>query len=79
MRKVLGKENFHHTTNNIKYHCISLTKQIKYLYDNNVKSLKKEIENDTLNQIEEKMGYSINILQRRNFLKNTNSTGTKII
>ena len=31
-------------TNNIKYLGVTLTKQAKYLYDKNVKSLKKEIE-----------------------------------
>ena len=30
-------------TNNIKYHCVTLTKQLKDLYDKNFKSLKKEI------------------------------------
>jgi hypothetical protein len=32
------------TTNNIKYLGVTLTKQVKDLYDNNFKSLKKEIE-----------------------------------
>jgi hypothetical protein len=31
-------------TNNIKYLGVTLTKQVKDLYDNNLKSLKKEIE-----------------------------------
>jgi hypothetical protein len=31
-------------TNNIKYHCVTLTKQPKDLYDKNFKSLKKEIQ-----------------------------------
>jgi hypothetical protein len=31
-------------TNNIKYLGVNLTKQVKYLYDKNFKSLKKEIE-----------------------------------
>jgi len=31
-------------TNSIKYHGVTLTKQVKYLYD--LKSLKKEIEED---------------------------------
>jgi hypothetical protein len=31
-------------SNSIKYLGITLTKQVKYLYDNNFKSLKKEIE-----------------------------------
>jgi hypothetical protein len=30
-------------TNNIKYLCVSLTKQVKVLYDKNINSLKKEI------------------------------------
>jgi hypothetical protein len=33
-------------TNNIKYLGVTITKQVKYLYDNNFKSLKKEIEED---------------------------------
>ena len=33
-------------TNNIKYLGVTLTKQVKDLYDNNFKSLKKEIEED---------------------------------
>jgi outer membrane lipopolysaccharide assembly protein LptE/RlpB len=32
------------TTNNIKYFVVTLTKQVKYLYDNNFKFLRKEIE-----------------------------------
>jgi len=31
-------------TNNIKYLSVTLTKQVKDLYDNNIKSLNKEIE-----------------------------------
>jgi hypothetical protein len=33
-------------TNNIKYLGVTLTKQVKNLYDKNFKSLKKEIEKD---------------------------------
>jgi hypothetical protein len=33
-------------TNNIKHHGVTLTKQVKDLYDKNFKSLKKEIEED---------------------------------
>jgi len=33
-------------TNNIKYLGVTLTKQVKDLYDKNFKPLKKEIEND---------------------------------
>ena len=33
-------------TNSIKYLGVTLTKQVKDLYDNNFKSLKKEIEED---------------------------------
>jgi hypothetical protein len=33
-------------TNNIKYIGVTLTKEVKDLYDNNFKSLKKEIEED---------------------------------
>jgi hypothetical protein len=32
-------------TNNVKYYGMTLTKQVKDLYDNNFKSLKKEIKN----------------------------------
>jgi hypothetical protein len=38
------KTPFTMVTNNIKYLGVTLTKQAKYLYDKNVKSLKKEIE-----------------------------------
>jgi hypothetical protein len=31
---------------NIKYRCVTLTKEVKDLYDNNLKSLKKEIKVD---------------------------------
>ena len=31
-------------TNNIKYHSVTLTKEVKNLYDKNFKSMKKEIE-----------------------------------
>jgi hypothetical protein len=34
------------TTNNIKYHGVTLSKKVKDLYDKNFKSLKKEIEED---------------------------------
>ena len=33
-------------TNNLKYLGVTLTKEVKDLYDNNFKSLKKEIEED---------------------------------
>jgi hypothetical protein len=33
-------------TNNIKYLGVTLTKEVKYLYDKNFKSLKKEIKED---------------------------------
>jgi len=33
-------------TNNIKDICLTLTKQLKDLYDKNFKSLKKEVEED---------------------------------
>jgi hypothetical protein len=33
-------------TNNIKYLGLTLTKEVKYLYEKNVKSLKKEIKED---------------------------------
>jgi hypothetical protein len=37
---------FSTVTNNIKYLGVTLTKQVKDLYDKNFKSLKKEIEED---------------------------------
>ena len=48
----LRKENreaspFTIATNNIKYLGVTLTKQVKDLYDKNFKSLKKEIEEET--------------------------------
>jgi hypothetical protein len=45
--KEIGEANpFTIATNNIKYLGVNLTKQVKDLYDNNFKSLKKEIEED---------------------------------
>ena len=35
------------STNNTKYLCVTLTKQVKNLYDKNFKSLKTEIEEDS--------------------------------
>ena len=35
-------------TNNIKYLGVTLSKEVKYLYDKNFKSLKKEIEEDLI-------------------------------
>jgi hypothetical protein len=42
------RETTHFTivTNNIKYICVTLTKEVEDLYDKNFKSLKKEIEED---------------------------------
>ena len=37
---------FTRVTNNIKYFCVTQIKQVKDLYDRNIKSLKKEIEED---------------------------------
>ena len=37
-------------TNNIKYLGMTLTKEVKDLYDKNIKSLKKEIEEDLRRQ-----------------------------
>jgi hypothetical protein len=37
-------------TNNIKYFCVTLTKEVKDLYDKNFKSLKKEIKEDLRRQ-----------------------------
>jgi hypothetical protein len=38
--------HFSIVTNNIKYICVTLTKEVKDLYDKNFKSLKKEIKKD---------------------------------
>jgi hypothetical protein len=46
MRKKLGETPFIIATNNIKYLCVTLTKQVKDLYDKNFQSPKKEIEED---------------------------------
>jgi hypothetical protein len=45
MRKTIREKTpFTKVTNNIKYLDVTLTKQVKYLYNKNFKSLKKEIE-----------------------------------
>jgi hypothetical protein len=44
--KTLRQKPFTIVTNNIKYLGVTLTKQVKDLYDKNFKSLKKEIEED---------------------------------
>ena len=44
LRRKSGKTPFTIAKNNIKYLGVTLTKQMKDLYDNNFKSLKKEIE-----------------------------------
>jgi hypothetical protein len=49
--KSVGKEirettPFSIVTNNIKYFSVTLTKQVKGMYDKNFKSLKKEIKED---------------------------------
>jgi hypothetical protein len=47
LRKKLGEITpFTIVTNNIKYLDVTLTKQVKDLYDKNFKSLKKEIEDN---------------------------------
>ena len=45
MVKWLGKKS--PFTNTVKYLGVTLTKEVKDLYDKNIKSLKKEIEEDT--------------------------------
>jgi hypothetical protein len=45
-KKVRETTPFTIVTNNIKYLGVTITKQMKDLYDNNFKSLKKEIEED---------------------------------
>jgi hypothetical protein len=46
LRKSRETTPFKIVTNNIKYICVTLTKQMNYLYDKNFKSMKKEIEGD---------------------------------
>jgi hypothetical protein len=46
--EIRGKTPFIIATNSIKYLGITLTTQVKDLYDNNFKSLKKEIEEDLI-------------------------------
>ena len=43
-REIRETTPFTIVTNNIKYFCVTLTKEVKDLYDKNFKSLKKEIE-----------------------------------
>jgi hypothetical protein len=43
-REIRETTPFTIVTNNIKYLGVTLTKEVKYLYDKNFKSLKKEIE-----------------------------------
>jgi hypothetical protein len=45
-KKIRETTPFTIVTNNIKYLVMTLTKEVKYLYDKNFKSLKKEIEAD---------------------------------
>jgi hypothetical protein len=45
-KKIRETTPFKIVTNNIKYTSVTLTKQVKDLYDKNFKSLKKEIEED---------------------------------
>jgi hypothetical protein len=45
-KEIREKGPFTIFTNNIRYLCVTLTKEVKDLYDKNFKSLKKEIEED---------------------------------
>ena len=47
LRKKSEKSSFTIATSNIDYLRVTLTKQVKDLYDKNFKSLKKEIEENT--------------------------------
>ena len=46
LRKIRETTPFSIATNNIKYLSVTLTKEVKDLYDKNFKSLKKEIKED---------------------------------
>ena len=49
-RSIVGNQRnltFHKTTNSIKYLGVTLTKEMHYLFDKNLKALKKDIEEDT--------------------------------
>ena len=45
-KKIRETTSFTIVTNNMKYLCVTLTKQVKVLYDKNFKSMKKEIKED---------------------------------
>jgi hypothetical protein len=45
-KEIQERPHFKIVTNNIKYLGVTLTKQVKYLYDKNFKSLKKEFKED---------------------------------
>ena len=45
-KEIMETTPFTIVTNNVKYLGVTLTKQVKDLYDKNFKSLKKEIEED---------------------------------
>jgi hypothetical protein len=51
-KEIRGTTPFTIVTNNIKYLGVTLTKQVKDLYDKNFKTLKKEIEEDLRKQID---------------------------
>jgi hypothetical protein len=46
LRKIREKTPFSIVTNSVKYIGVTLTKEVKDLYDKNFKSLKKEIKED---------------------------------
>jgi hypothetical protein len=46
LRKKLGNNNLQNSHKNIKYLGVTLTKEVKDLYDKNYKSPKKEINED---------------------------------
>ena len=45
-KEIRETTTFKMVTNNIKYLGVTLNKEVKYLYDKNFKSLKKEIKED---------------------------------
>jgi hypothetical protein len=47
-KEIMETTPFTIVTNNIKYHSMTLTKEVKHLYDKDFESLKKEIEENLI-------------------------------